>query len=263
MAVGNKGEKLIREIKADRSNRGKSPKSANVTSYATRAVELETRVELTKLLAQNQDIGCKKVAAQILSLGVLPKTKALQQTAIRLMKDQSWELREYAPRALMGVMKTGQFVDWLYKNVDSNNNYIRRAIAIGARNLLAETPTRADGIKILITLATDTDKYVTDAVSPFSLGDQLFRMDRATAEKTVARLSKMKSSQARRNAAAALQCASARPLSDGSVQVLITLLSDENDSVLRSAKKALSLALQDSRLNEESFALLTPYSTVT
>ena len=260
MTIDNEEKKLIKEIKADRSNRGKSPKSANVTSYAKRVVEIESSVKLTKLLAKDEDIGCKKVAAQTLSLGVLPKTKALQQLAIHLMKDQDWEIREYAPRALMGVMKTNQFVDWLHKNVDSDNNYIRRAVAIGARDLLVEKNTRPDGVKILIALAADKDKYVTDAVSPFSLGDQLFRMDRALAEKTISTLAKMKSPHARRNAAAALQCASARPLSEGSVKVLVKLLIDENENVLRQAKKTLKLALRDNSLDKNAVTVLVPYS---
>lgn len=242
MASKNSVDKIIEQIKLDRGNRNRSPKNKDVIFYAMQLRELEINANVVRRIYACDDLGCKKVAAQLISTAGDQLFGELVDVCEALIRDSNWELREYGPFALIGCLGADGALEWSGSHLKSKDPRDRRGAAIVLRELLKSDKLRNAAIGMLDALASDTDKYVTDAVSPFAIGDQLFRVDRTSASLLVKKMSRSGNDRKRRNAALALSAASARPLDDSEIAILTELTLDAKPQVARAAEKSLKLA---------------------
>lgn len=231
---------LVNHIVADKSNRGHSPKGKNVRAFAKMVLSLKEPLAAIEKLSRNDDLGCRKVAADALS--IIKSKNSLVEIGERLLEDTSWEVREYAAFVMLNEIVGKKTTEWLSAAVRSPSSKIRRGAAIVARELLVTEEYRSDALHALLALVDDDDAYVQDAVSPFSLGDQLLRVDRSLGERTLALLAADKRFRARRCAALALQAAEARPFSPSLMALARSLLQDKESGVAKAALRAVALA---------------------
>ena len=196
----------------------------------------------TRLLAHPRRVD-REMAAILLAPLVRSHPGDVERAALRLARDERWDVRE-AAAALLGEALDVNF-EHFYRSLRTwmgkEEPRVRRAIVVAAKYAArSRAPERAGPLLDLIEPALrDRDEYVRRNLGPFAIGDQLLR---SYPDETLARLAKWAKDDdevVRWNVAMAFSSATGAKLAEQGLPILRSLARDESKFDARAANAAL------------------------